>query len=624
MYRVTSSYVVQKMLERPLRVMSIKIFLTEAMCNFFAWFRTPRLKEWLWNLPDSILNTWKNRLAALKWELTANVLPQETSDFEEAQMGKELACVKQIVEVLKEELETSLSREKISELEKEQMEKNLASALENIKSLKIELRTAIARQKTSEFEKEQAERNLAAAVKNIKTLESELRTSTSQKETADLEEAQMGEKLARIRHLEHLIQLNESTISDLERQREKTYINLSKKDEVIKRLEMELLNAQTTCTKDAGLIDAAVIHDEAEAKGAVSCHESTNQVESNVQEWELSEWEESSPIQDQPGMTAELCEAEAKGAVLCHESTNQIESNEQEWEISEWEQSSPIQDQPGMTAELCEAEAKGAVLCHESTNQIESNDQEWELSEWEESSPFQYQPGMTAKLCGEICSILCQLRRGSFETSLTKILLLPLTSGNIEAFAYSIYKMAINYPDLSEVFAHLSDAMFHKLPEKVGTKMRNFLVGRCKNTFMEPVDYPDYRPILRDLDNATNAREKISFQGIYYVDQRERETFINNTRFIGELWKAGIMQTEQIHTVILELIHNREQLSMRSLYSLLKATGKDLEERNEDLSQYFDSIQDICKTADNLSTLVKMDLEDLVELRQKQWKGEIY
>jgi hypothetical protein len=108
------------------------------------------------------------------------------------------------------------------------------------------------------------------------------------------------------------------------------------------------------------------------------------------------------------------------------------------------------------------------------------------------------------------------------------------------------------------------------------------------------------------------------------VEQREREIFINNTRFIGELWKAGIMQTQQIHSVILKLIHNREELSMKGLYSLLKATGEDLEKSNEDLSQYFHAIQDICKTADSISTLVKMDLEDLVELRQKQWKGEIY
>jgi hypothetical protein len=193
-------------------------------------------------------------------------------------------------------------------------------------------------------------------------------------------------------------------ISELERQKEQAHIGLSKKDEVINSLEMKLLNVQMTCRP----IDAAVTHDEAEGKSAVLCHESTNLVESNIEQWDLAEWEESSPIQDQQGMTVELC--------------------------------------------------------------------------------------------GELCSILHQLRRCSFKKSLTKILLLPLTSSNIEAFAYIIHQMAINYPDLSEVFANLSVEMLHKLPHEIGTKMRNFLVELCDNMFMDPVDDPDNRAILRDLD----------------------------------------------------------------------------------------------------------------------------
>jgi hypothetical protein len=86
---------------------------------------------------------------------------------------------------------------------------------------------------------------------------------------------------------------------------------------------------------------------------------------------------------------------------------------------------------------------------------------------------------------------------------------------------------------------------------------------------------------------------------------------------------AGSIQTEKIHACICKLFNDCDDLAMKSLYALLKTVAEHLEESNEDLSHYFNKIEQICRM-EHISTLVQLDLQDLVELRQNKWNGEIY
>jgi hypothetical protein len=268
------------------------------------------------------------------------------------------------------------------------------------------------------------------------------------------------------------------------------------------------------------------------------------------------------------------------------------------------------------------ANDKNHVPCINSTNLEDINSDEWEDGQSEENSVSKEEP-MTEELCGEICDILYQLRRGSFTKSLNRILAMPLTNANIEAFAFVIHDMAMKYPSLSEFYANLSDRMMHKLPTETSTKMRTFLMKRCQELSMCPNVDPDTQVMAKDIDEAGSPGEKKLLREIYNKEQRRREECINNARFIGELWKAGSIETRQIHKYISKLLDDRDELSLKCLYSILKTVGEHLEE-NEDLSNYFNSIQRICRTSKNISTLMKLDLQNLVELRNKQWNGEIY
>jgi hypothetical protein len=496
----------------------------------------------------------EKELACAMEDRDTSVSLQEASELE-----KELACAMEDIESLKRELKTSVSRQEASELEKEEMRKELARAMGDIETLKRELNTSVSLQETSELEKEEMGKELALALDNIEVLRKELKAVTSRGAAMEMNITRLEGKLAsaedelakgsrstdstgsplsattninsaRIRQLEQLLQLRQNTISDLEKQKEQAYRDLSRKDEVIKSLTMKL-HAQKHFISDETPTDAAVVQDVVKGNSPVLLGKSTTKEEAKRKPWDTEDWEEN-------------------------------------------------------------------------TTEVEQ--------------------GMTEDLCREVCSILYQLRRGSLKRYLSKILALPLTSRNIEGFAYIIHEMATNYPDLSEGFAKLSDAMFRKLPPEVGDKMRTFLLKQCRNLLMRPNVDPDNQKIIRTLDSATSAGEKRTLQVIYKDQAKLREKYINNTKFLGELWKAGSIETAEIRTIILKLLHDRNELSVKSLYSLLKAIGEHLEGSNEDLSQYFYAIEDMCKTADNISTVVKMDLEDLVELRRNQWNGEIY
>jgi hypothetical protein len=163
--------------------------------------------------------------------------------------------------------------------------------------------------------------------------------------------------------------------------------------------------------------------------------------------------------------------------------------------------------------------------------------------------------------------------------------------------------------------------MFHKLPTEIGTKIRNFLMERCNELLMCPNVNPASRVTIEDLDRTKSSGVKEMFRGSYNEEQR-REKCINNARFIGELWKAGSIQTEKIRTYIWKLLKDCDDLSIKCLYALLKSILQRLEESDKDLFRYFNIIEENCKLA-HISTQVKLDFQELGELHKK-WQGEMY
>lgn len=63
--------------------------------------------------------------------------------------------------------------------------------------------------------------------------------------------------------------------------------------------------------------------------------------------------------------------------------------------------------------EIREVKGMNSVLRVNGTNLEQTNGDKWELEQWEDSSTSEGL--MTEEQCGEVCSILCHIRRGSLN-----------------------------------------------------------------------------------------------------------------------------------------------------------------------------------------------------------------
>jgi hypothetical protein len=214
------------------------------------------------------------------------------------------------------------------------------------------------------------------------------------------------------------------------------------------------------------------------------------------------------------------------------------------------------------------------------------------------------------KLCAEVSLILAQLTKNSFSDCMSEILELQLDGTNIAAVAYLVHEKATNSKDSSQVLANLCEAMSSNLPKKTGAKMRTIIMERCLSTF--PSEHAD-----SDSPEATDAENEM-WMTTSEDPLKQREKCINSARFIGELWSAGITKTDAIHKFIVKLLNNADDSSMEYFCALLHAAGDKFEESNNNVSQYFSTVEEMCKSSNDLSSGIKQNLQDLIQFRQEK------
>jgi hypothetical protein len=212
------------------------------------------------------------------------------------------------------------------------------------------------------------------------------------------------------------------------------------------------------------------------------------------------------------------------------------------------------------------------------------------------------------KLCAEVSLILDQLTQDSFSDYMSEILQLPLDGTNIAAIAYLVHEKVTNSKDSSQVLANLCQAMSSNLPKKTSAKLRTILLERCLSAF--PSEHADSDP--PEAADAENEMWTTSSED----PEKQREKCINSARFMGELWGAGITKTDAIHKFIVKLLNNADDLSMECFCSLLQAAGDKFEESNDNVSEYFSTVEAMCKSSDDLSSGIKQNLRDMIQFRR--------
>lgn len=202
-----------------------------------------------------------------------------------------------------------------------------------------------------------------------------------------------------------------------------------------------------------------------------------------------------------------------------------------------------------------------------------------------------------------------------------------------------VFEKAVDEPSFSVAYAQMCKVMQMKQVPVEGGKegefvnFRKLLISRCQKEFekdyMENLDRDKYKA---DMAAATDQdhmkRIKAEFM---QMEMKLRRRSLGNIRFIGELYKLGMLTARIMHECVKKLLKLTDEESLECLCRLLTTVGKDLDEETKgrlskgrpeginDLSVYF---KDMAKLVGDKTTSsrVRFLMQDVIDMKHNGWK----
>ncbi|MCJ1310785.1 hypothetical protein MMC25_004452 [Agyrium rufum] len=152
---------------------------------------------------------------------------------------------------------------------------------------------------------------------------------------------------------------------------------------------------------------------------------------------------------------------------------------------------------------------------------------------------------------------------------------------------------------------------------------RKYLLNRCQAEFEE-----GWKTKLPDKpDGESESAEAVMLSDEYYKAAAAKRRGLGLVRFIGELYKLGMLTSRIMHMCVKKLLDVEgipDEAEVESLTSLLRTVGVNLdseEKMRPTMDAYFDRIIKIINT-DGLPSRLRFMLMDVVDLRKKRWHGK--
>lgn len=172
---------------------------------------------------------------------------------------------------------------------------------------------------------------------------------------------------------------------------------------------------------------------------------------------------------------------------------------------------------------------------------------------------------------------------------------------------------------------------------------RACLAQNCEREFHASVQdenlYDGVDEELRQLRARRSTMNESEFerqeQDIEEKRIKIKRRMLGNIKFVGELYKRKLLNTETMHYCITKLIGGADQTShdeqdLELLLHLLTTLGETLEQKsrkakNKQLAvqfdQYFDRLEQL-RTDMSLPSRIRFAIDDLVRLRERRWQGK--
>ena len=154
-----------------------------------------------------------------------------------------------------------------------------------------------------------------------------------------------------------------------------------------------------------------------------------------------------------------------------------------------------------------------------------------------------------------------------------------------------------------------------------GALFRKYLLNRCQEEFER-----GWKLDLGDKPEGETEEAKM-LSDEYYKEAAAKRRGLGLVRFIGELYKLGMLTERIMHECVKKLVDYEgmpDEAEVESLTNLLRTIGQPLDSTNNGpkmMDAYFGKINDMI-IIDGLPSRLRFMLMDIVDLRKKNWHSK--
>lgn len=232
-------------------------------------------------------------------------------------------------------------------------------------------------------------------------------------------------------------------------------------------------------------------------------------------------------------------------------------------------------------------------------------------------------PNNFDKIAGQILAIAHQSKDETDGRSLRQVIQLTFEKATDEAHWAEMYANFCKRM-LESMSPEIKDeSILDKKGEVVagGALFRKYLLTRCQTEFER-----GWKMNLPDKPDG-ETEEAVMLSDAYYIAAAAKRRGLGLVRFIGELYKLQMLTERIMHECVKKLVDYEgtpDEAEVESLTSLLRTIGQQLdnsEKGHQVMDAYFARIRNMIDIKD-LPSRLRFMLMDIVELREKNWKGK--
>ncbi|XP_066598673.1 eukaryotic translation initiation factor 4 gamma 3-like isoform X2 [Prorops nasuta] len=244
----------------------------------------------------------------------------------------------------------------------------------------------------------------------------------------------------------------------------------------------------------------------------------------------------------------------------------------------------------------------------------------------------------TEALYKKFRSVLNKLTPQKFNTLIEQVRALTIdTHERLQGVINLVFEKAVDEPNFSLTYALMCKELGTmgtqngpESSEDTSVSFKKLIITRCQREFEKnPIDDVWRSAKLKEIKESPDPDKKKELQASFEEEERRiRVKSVGNIRFIGELYKQGMLTAKIMHQCIQILLDQSDEDNLECLCKLLTTIGKGLEIKNslnEEMEAlwrgYFIKMQEIVsqKGQKKISSRIRFMLQDVIDLRANNW-----